>query len=88
MNLSVTEESLERDESEENSDEIFITTNSSGYVTHRQKERVVISIHSIDNILHNKGEFQRTMEVFGEDLQMHMAMSVLHQLAYLELSKK
>ena len=79
MNLYVTEEGLERDEYKDKSDESFINTKSSGYVTHRQKEKVMNSIQSIADILRNHREFQRAMEVFGESLQMHMAMSALNQ---------
>ena len=66
---------MERDEYKEKYDESFITTKSSGYVTHGNKEKVVNSIQSIDKILRNHREFQRAMEVFGEDLKLHMAMS-------------
>ena len=52
---------------------------SSGYFPHGQKEKVVNFIQSIGNILRDQKEFQRTIEVFDEALQMHIAMSALHQ---------
>ena len=88
MNLSATEAGLESDDSKDNSDAQFVNMEDAGYVTREQKEKVTKYIQIIGDIFQDQGEFQRTMEVFGEDLQMHMAMSVLHQLAYLELSKK
>ena len=79
MNLSATEAGLESDDSKDNSDAQFVNMEDAGYVTREQKEKVTKYIQIIGDIFQDQGEFQRTMEVYSEALQMCRAISASHQ---------
>ena len=79
MKLSATEAGLESDDSKDNSDAQFVNMEDAGYVTREQKEKVTKYIQIIGDIFQDQGEFQRTMEVYSEALQMRRAMAASHQ---------
>ena len=65
INISVTEEGLERDYSEDNDAASLISMDSAGYITRRKKEKVTKYVQITGDIMWEQGEFKRTMKFYS-----------------------